>query len=91
MIGSEVSVSEGVSLLAGVTDETMVTLGSSGIIMGVGLRMAGVREGIGVHTGKGWVCAVNRSQAARIKTIDDQTMILFTASLYTPAKAVLQP
>ncbi len=81
-----VKVGDGVSLWAGVTDETIVTLEVSGRMIGVGLTIPGVREGTGDHTGKGCGWAVNMSHAARFRTINDKTMIFFIGSLYTAGK-----
>ncbi len=53
VVGVKVIVGEGVSLFIGVGDAVMVVLNASVKIMGVGLTMPGVRDGTGVHTGKG--------------------------------------
>ena len=47
-----VEVREGVALVTGVTDEAAVAFPVIGM-MGVGLTIPGVREGMGVQTGKG--------------------------------------
>ena len=48
-----VEVREGVALVTGVTDEAAVAFPVIGMMMGVGLTIPGVREGMGVQTGKG--------------------------------------
>ncbi len=76
--GVKVIVGEGVSLLVEVAVVVMaVPPGVSVKIMGVGLTMPGVRDGTGVHTGKGCGAYPNVSHAASEKTTTSKAKTFF--------------
>jgi hypothetical protein len=85
-----VNVGDGVSLLTGAMGvmraASYVSVNGSVRIIGVGLTIPGVRDGMGDQTGKGCGCTLKVSHAARRRRIREEVMIFFIVRLYSGGK-----
>lgn len=88
-VGVSVSVGPGVGvmgvmrMISGVRVAVKTLAGVTLRMIGVGVTIPGVRDGMGVHTGKGCGWTFQMSQEVRRKILDIKTSAFFISTLYT--------